>query len=106
MTLAYSNFSLKILKKGFFSPNLKIFIFVKNFAFNKFEGADFKYGNNFSNLQPKITQIRHFWFQVWKLFVLRKVLLNGIFESADAKYDNSSSKFKPSNNPKAFLFQI
>ena len=64
MTLAYSNFSLKILKKDFFSPNFKIFIFVKNFAFNKFEGADFKYGNNFSNLQPKITQIRHFWFQV------------------------------------------
>ena len=74
--------------------------------FDKFEGADLKYINSFSNLQPKITQIRHFWFQVWKLFALHKILLNDIFESADVKCGNSSSKFKPANNTKAFLSQI
>ena len=33
MTLAFSNFSIKILKKGFFGPNIRIFIFAENFAF-------------------------------------------------------------------------
>ena len=33
MTLAFSNFSLKILKMGLFGPNLRIFIFAKKFAF-------------------------------------------------------------------------
>ena len=33
ITLAFSNFNLKILKKGLFGPNLKIFIFAQNFAF-------------------------------------------------------------------------
>ena len=28
-----SNFSLKVLKKGLFGPNLRIFIFVQNFPF-------------------------------------------------------------------------
>ena len=102
MTLAFSNFSLKILKKGLFCPNLRIFILHKTLHFDKFEGTDFKYGNNFSNLQPKITQIIHSWFQVSKFFVLHKTLLNDIFESADVKCDNSSSKFKSVNNPKVF----
>ena len=102
MTLAFSNFSLKILKKGLFGPNLRIYYW----HFDKFEGAVFKYGNNFLNLQPKIIQIRYFWFQVWKLFVLHKILLKGIFESADVKCENSSSKFKPANSPKVFLSQV
>ena len=33
MTLAFSNFSLKILKNGLFGPNLRIFIFAQNFPF-------------------------------------------------------------------------
>ena len=100
MTLVFSNFSLKY-SKGFFGPWDFLFL-RKTFHFNKFEGADFKYGYSFSNLQPKIIQIRHFWFQVWKYFILHKILLNDIFENADVKRDNSSSKFKPANNPKAF----
>ena len=80
--------------------------FHKTLHFDKFEGADFKYDNDFSNLQTKTTQIRHFWFQVSRLVVYHTVLLNDIFKSADVKCDNSSSKFKPANNPKAFLSQI
>ena len=61
MTIAFLNFSLKVLKKALFDPSLRIFIFAQTLHFHKFEGADFKYDNNFSNLQPKITEIRHFW---------------------------------------------
>ena len=32
--LSFSNFGLKILKKGLFGPNLRIFIFAQNFAFS------------------------------------------------------------------------
>ena len=54
--------------------------------FHLFKGADLKYGNNFSNLKTKITQTRHFSFQVWKIFVLHKILLNDIFEGAECAW--------------------
>ena len=50
---------------------------------DKLEVADFKNDNNFLNLKPKITQIKHFWFQVWKFFVLHKTLLHDIFKGAE-----------------------
>ena len=60
----YNNFfkdlSLKLSRKEhFFVPNLG-----GTLHFHQFKGADFKYGNNFSNLKTKITQIRYFSFQV------------------------------------------
>ena len=74
MALAFSNFSLKILKRAFL-VQIPILFLHKTLHFDKFEGADFKYGNNFSNLQPKIIQIRHFWFHVWKLFYIKYCLM-------------------------------
>ena len=100
--ISFFKFQSKILKKGFFGPNLIYLFLHKTFHFDKFEGTDFKYGYSFSNVQPKVIQIRHFWFQIWKFFVLHKTLLNDIFQNADVKCDNSSSKFKPANNPKVF----
>ena len=47
IALAFSNFSLKTLKKGPFGLNLRIFIFAQSLHFDKFKGADFKYGNGF-----------------------------------------------------------
>ena len=38
------------------------FIFAQIFFyFDEFEGADFKFYNSFSKLQPKNTKIRHFF---------------------------------------------
>ena len=64
MTLAFSNFSLKILKKTFLVQIYEFLFLYKILHFDKFEGTNFKYLNKFSYLQHKITQIRHFWFKV------------------------------------------
>ena len=102
-----SKYPNKAVLVPFFVVAVIIVVVLLNFWYlDKLESANFKCGNSFSNFQSKITQIRHFWFQVWKLFVLHKILLNDIFEKADVKCDNNSSVFKPANNPKAFLFQI
>ena len=64
-------------------PYAKINCIGQKYLYDKLEVADFKYDNNFLNLKPKITQTRHFWFQVWKFFVLHKTLLNDIFKGAE-----------------------
>ena len=46
--------------------------------FDKFEGADFKYGNTTFKIQPKITKIKHFYF-------FNKILLLDEIEGADFK---------------------
>ena len=46
--------------------------------FDKFEGADFKYGNIIVKIQPKTTKIKHFYF-------LNKILLLDEIEGADFK---------------------
>ena len=73
--LTFSNFGLQILKKGLFGSNLRILFLHKTLHFHKSEGADLKYGTNFLNLQPKITQVKHFLFQVWKLFCIKYCLM-------------------------------
>ena len=45
-------------------PNANIHCIGQKYPYDKLEVADFKYDNNFLNLKPKITQTRHFWFQV------------------------------------------
>ena len=65
-----------IEKKAFFVPNVKILSLHGTLHFDWLKGAALKYDNNFSNLKPEITQIRHFSFQVWKMLVLYKTLLN------------------------------
>ena len=45
-------------------PYAKIHCIGQKHLYDKLEVADFKYDNNFLNLKPKITQTRHFWFQI------------------------------------------
>ena len=54
MTIIFSNSSPKIRKSGIFGPKFKNFYFLhKTLQQSKFEGADFKYDNRFSNCCPK-----------------------------------------------------
>ena len=39
-------------------------LYSQKHLYDKLEIADFKYDNNFLNLNPKITKARYFWFQV------------------------------------------
>ena len=64
-------------------PYAKTHCIGQKHLYDKLEVADFKYDDNFLNLKPKITETRHFWFQVWKYFVLHKTLLNDIFKGAE-----------------------
>ena len=63
------------------------------FQFDKFEGADFKYGNPFLKFYPKKTQIRHCCFQALSVLFSRETLQFNKFERADLKYDYSFLKF-------------
>ena len=56
-------------------PNFGIFVPSQNLQLDKFEGADFKYENNFLKLYPKNTQIG----QLWSHFLL--LLLSLLFFS-------------------------
>ena len=64
---------------------------------DKFEGADFKYGNIAFKFQPKNTQIRHFWSRIQAFLFFREILQIDKFEGADIKYDYSFFKFQPKN---------
>ena len=55
--------------------------------------ADFKYGNIVFEFQPKNTQIKRFWSQIWKFLFIREILQIDQFEGADFKYDESFLKF-------------
>ena len=59
MTTVFQNFTTKYQNMELLITNLRIFIFVKNFAL--WQSADFKCGNSFSKLQPANTQIKQFW---------------------------------------------
>ena len=50
----FQNCSPKIPKQGNFGPKLKLFYSQEALYFDKFESADFKYGNRFSNSCLKI----------------------------------------------------
>ena len=55
----------EMLKKYSFGTRLLKFYFcTKVRIFGKFEGANFKYDNNFLKLLPKNTQVRKFWSQL------------------------------------------
>ena len=53
----------KYPNKAFLVPILMIFC-TKKLNLEKFDGVYFKHGNTFLKFQPKITQIRHFSFQI------------------------------------------
>ena len=50
--------------KAFLVLNLGVFFFHEIWQLEKIDGAEFKYGNVIFNLQPKNTQIKHFWYQI------------------------------------------
>ena len=66
----------------------------------------------FLKVQPKNTQIRHFWSQIQAFLFFREILQLDKFEGADFKYDNIVFKFQPKNTKmrhiwsqiQAFLF--
>ena len=53
-------------------PNLGIFVFPRNIAIRQIR-ADFKYYNIVFKFQPKITEIRHFGFQIWTFLFFREI---------------------------------
>ena len=54
----------KILKKGFFGPNLRFFFCAKLFILINSRVLISNMVIIVLNLQPKFIQIRHFWYQV------------------------------------------
>ena len=86
---------------------------------DKFEGADFKYGNSFFKFQskntltrqfgpkfhyPKSTQTRHFSNRKSEFFVLHENIYFVKFEGADFKYDNGFFKFQCKNTQLKEIF--
>ena len=61
---------------------------------DKFEDADFKYDNSFSNSSPKIPKQGTFG-PKFKDFFLHQTLEQDIFEDHDLKHDNNIFKFQP-----------
>ena len=73
---------------------LKWFLFShETLHFVKFEGADFKYINMFSNLQLKIPK-QSIFAPKFAFFYLNNFLHFGNFEDADFKYNNSLSNLR------------
>ena len=61
MVIVFNFTAQKYLNKAFLVPNLFIFLFLdKTYHFDNVEGADFKYDNSFSKLQPKTHPNRSF----------------------------------------------
>ena len=62
MTIAFSsNSGLKYQNEAFWVPNVIRFVFHDTLQLDKFEGADFQYGNSFFKFQSHMTQMREFW---------------------------------------------
>ena len=74
-------------------------IFSKILEADKSEGADFKYNKNILKFQPKNTQIRHFWSQIYGFLFLHQTLQQDKSKDTDSKDDNiffSNSSLKTS----------
>ena len=61
--------SLNLTKNNFYRTNAcipwNLLLFLHDtLHLDKIKGADFTYDNTFSKLQPKITAIRHNWYQI------------------------------------------
>ena len=87
MTIAFSNFSLKMSKIKYFwsqlcnKTNSKALISNKTIVF--------------SNFYSKIPKIRCFWSQNWGFLCLHGTLQLDKFQGADFKYENSFFKLLP-----------
>ena len=103
MTIVFENSSIKYPNKAFLVPNLGIFVFHTIVHLDKFEGADFKYGNIFfSNSSPKIPKL-HIFDPKFRHFFFAKFAIGEIW-GADFKYDNNIFQIAAKKYPnKAFL---
>ena len=89
--------------KAFLVPNLEIFVFFhKKLQLEKFEGADFKYGNSFCKI-PAHTHMRHFWSQIWAISLFHEILQLDQFQGADFKH-NIIFKLQPKNSQISYLW--
>ena len=68
-----------------------------------FEGAGYKFGNNFSKFWSPVLFLTQFGSKILKCFVLNETWHVYVFEGADYKLANSFSKFQP---PVLFLAQF
>ena len=59
-----------------------------------FENTDFKYDNSIFKLQPKNTQIKHFWSQIQRFLFFHEILQLDKFKGADFKCDNGFFEFQ------------
>ena len=77
--------------------NLSILIFSQNFELDKFQAADFKYDNIAFKFQPRNTQIKHFWSQIYGFLFLDEILCLKKFEGTAVKYHSTVvfSSFSP-----------
>ena len=64
-------------------PNFRIFILHLTWHIDKFQSAGFKYGNSFSNVQPRNTQLRRFSPKFQNVLFLQKPFRSGKFESSE-----------------------
>ena len=57
--------------------------------FKNFEGTDLNYENSILKFQPKNTQIRHFWSQIYGFLFLHQTFQLEKFGGVDFKFDKS-----------------
>ena len=73
MVIVFNFTAQKYLNKAFLVPNLFIFLFLdKTQHSDNVEGADFKYDNSFSKLQPKTHSNRSFLVPNLRLFIFAR----------------------------------
>ena len=77
MTILFSNSSPKSPKKRHFWFQILAFLFFHEISqLDKFEGADFNYGNSIFKFQSKNNQIKHFWSQIYRFTKSRAFISN------------------------------
>ena len=77
MTILFSNSSPKSPKKRHFWFQILAFLFFHEISqLDKFEGADFNYGNSIFKFQSKNNQIKHFWSQIYRFTKSRALISN------------------------------
>ena len=64
MAITFLKFQLKNRQVRYFFSQVKAVLFLEICRLDKFEGADFKYDNNFLKIYPKNIEIRYFLPQI------------------------------------------
>ena len=78
-------------------PNLDIFVFLPNLQLEKFEGAGFKYDNNFFQIAFQKYPYKAFLVRKLRIFIFAPTLQQDKFQDTDSKHYNNIFKFQPKN---------